>query len=78
MAVEMERALLGCTTHCSGILNTWLVCRRTLGDDQLRAVGLTLIDRSVARRERALALTSERSIQRENSLQPFIRALFNV
>lgn len=77
MAVEMERALLGCTTHCSGVLMTWHRCREHCTPEELKEVGRLLSERSNGRLANAQRLWSDRSINRERLLQPFIEALFS-
>jgi hypothetical protein len=77
-AVEMERALLGCTTHLSGVLVTWHRCRAECTDAELAEVGAALLDRSRARARAARSSGSARGQQREYLLQPFVRALFGV
>lgn len=73
-AIEMERALLGCTTHCSGVLTTWHRVHADHAD--IQRVGVILLARSEGRLQRAERIESERGVQRERLLQPFIRALF--
>jgi len=79
MAVEMERALLGCTTHCSGVLMTWHRCiEQCQSPEEIAAIGHVLLERSEARLERAKKCWSDRGINRERLLQPFIAQLFHV
>ena len=79
LAVEMERALLGCTTHCSGVLMTWHRCfEKCETDAEMQAIGRCLLERSQGRLDRAKRLWSDRGINRERLLAPFIAVLFHL
>ena len=73
-AVEMERALLGCTTHPSGVLQTWYRCYQDKAN--LPEVGRAMLLRSQRRLDSAHHYGSQKDVEREIMLQPLIRRLF--
>jgi len=75
MTIDMERALLGCTVHVSGVLVTW---NRAFNDGQLEVVGRGLIERSNQRLKYARETGNDRNALREEMLIPFIRHAFGV
>lgn len=78
LAVDMDRALLGCTTHLSGVLVTWNRCRNELGAAGLQEVGRALLERSGKRLAAAQEAQNARNVQREQMLRPFIAFAFGV